>query len=67
MVRLHNDVDMFYVHRLWGMRVSEHPIYQSLLFLLLFIVVADVAMVPNLEKVPCVAGGILLKQMLQIE
>lgn len=52
MIRLHSEVDMFYVHGLWGMQASEHPIYQSLLFLLLFIITADVAMAANLENVP---------------
>ena len=43
---------MFYVCSLWGMQESERPIYRSLSFLLLFIIMADVAMVANLENVP---------------
>lgn len=57
MIRLHGDADMFYGQSLWAMRVSEHPIQQSLLYLLVSIEMADVAMVPNLENVWQVASS----------
>jgi len=55
-IRLHGNADMFYGQSLWAMRVSEHPIQQSLLYLVSF-EMADVAMVPNLENVWQVASS----------
>lgn len=51
-IRLHSEAGMFYVCVLWGMQVCECPVYQSLSFLPLFIIMANVAMAANLENVP---------------
>ncbi len=50
-IRLHHEEDMFYVHSLGGMWVSEHRAHQCLLFHLLSVLMANIAMVPNLEDV----------------